>query len=129
MRTKSFTALALCTLALVGCSTSEAEPGQSTATEQPAATPEPSASATPSVDPEEAFIAQVEIQIDGKEDALESELPAKKLTEEYWLERGEIYCEQMERDALELPRLKSALENQWEGQLASAAMTALCPSS
>ena len=129
MRTKSFTALALCALALVGCSAAETEPDPSTATEQPATISQPSASATPSVDPEVAFIEAVEAQIEGKEESLEAELPAKKMTEEYWLERGEVYCEQQAGDGLKAPKLKSALENQFESVLMGAAITALCPTS
>lgn len=131
MRPKLVSLLAVSAIALVGCSSaaqSTTDAPQSTATSSPTPiakpTTEPSAPSN-----EEAFIEAVELQIEDKEEALEAGLPAKKMTEEYWLERGEIYCEQQAESSLEAPRLKSALENRFEGVLMSASLTALCPTS
>lgn len=128
MRPKLLTLLALSTVALVGCATAEIAPETPAkpAASSTAEIPQSNESATGG-SPEEDFLAQVEMQIKGKEESLEAQLPAKKMTEKYWLERGETYCKQQEDDKLELPRLQSALENQWEGQLASAALVSLCP--
>lgn len=127
MRPKIFAVLTVASLTLAGCSAAETEPAPTVAvTTTPEAEPAPASSA--SADPEQAFIDAVESQISGKEDALEAELPAKKMTEEYWLERGEVYCEQYEQDSLDSPRLKSALENQFEQAIMGASIGTLCPS-
>ncbi|MCS3494056.1 hypothetical protein M2368_003084 [Arthrobacter sp. JUb119] len=127
MRPKFIALLTVAGLALTGCSSAET-PATSpepisvhpTATEQPTAAPA-------SAGTEEAFIESVEAQIAGKEEALEAELPAEKMTEEYWVERGEVYCEQQAEGELDRPTFKNATEGQLEIVLMGASISTLCP--
>ncbi len=135
MRPKLVSLLAVSALALVGCSAAEPAPTTTpapTATETLNATPSESAEAESSQEAdgdEEAFLAQLTFIRDAKED-LSGDLK-KKTSETYQLERGEEYCELLEKDPMTEPRYKDgtdATDLQIESNILMAAKLHLCPS-
>lgn len=126
MRPKFLSLFAVTALVLTGCASADTSTPVS-ATDDPSAPQEAAPAETPS--PEEAFVDYVESQIAGKEDVLAEELPAVRLTEKYWLERGEVYCEELATGTNGMPKETSATAGQFEIILMGAASGTLCPQS
>lgn len=132
MRPKLLSLLAVCAVALVGCSA--AEPGPA-----PANTPTASAvdktpiteaealEAEPSAAPEELFLDSIHSVVDGNENLFKGE-EQKMTSETYWLDQSDMYCDQVESGKIPVePTTLSANGIQLERTIISSSIQYLCP--
>lgn len=132
MRPKLVALLAVPLFALAGCSAAEPAPApadtpSASAVDQTPITEAEALEAEPSAAPEELFLDSIHSVVDGNENLFKGE-EQKMISETYWLDQSDIYCDQVESGKIPVePTTLSANGIQLERTIISSSIQYLCP--